>query len=113
MTRQYSQYEITEQATILCLAELNKQVSYAMLYQIKPALVMLEEMYMGKLMAFTATAVGMMEGAKAQKDNSGKEGASQESDGGKFGTVEESSGEVRYTMPHNENIHRAINLPQI
>jgi hypothetical protein len=36
-TRQYSQYEITEQATILCLAELNKQVSYAMLYQVKPA----------------------------------------------------------------------------
>jgi hypothetical protein len=30
-TRQYSQYEITEQGTILSLAELNKQVSYAML----------------------------------------------------------------------------------
>jgi hypothetical protein len=48
----------------------------------------------------------MMEGVKTHKESSGKERASQGRDCGKFGTVEEASGEVLYTMPHNENIHR-------
>jgi hypothetical protein len=64
-SRKNSHYKITEQSVIHYLAELNKQkVSYAILCQVKPALVMKKEMYMGRSTAFTPRANRMMEGAK-------------------------------------------------
>jgi hypothetical protein len=55
--KKYSHYEITERAVVHYIAELNRaQVEYATLCQVKPAIVMMEEMFMGKAMAFTGRA---------------------------------------------------------
>jgi hypothetical protein len=63
--KDYSYYEITEQAVIHYVADLNKQeVSYSTLCQVKPAIVMMEEMFMGKATAFTSRADRLLEGAK-------------------------------------------------
>jgi hypothetical protein len=64
MKQDYSFYEIEEKAVVHYVAELNKaQVSYATC-QVKPAIVMMEEMYRGKAVAFTARADRILEGAK-------------------------------------------------
>jgi hypothetical protein len=103
-SRQYSHYGITEQSVIHYLAELNQQkVSYVVLCQVKPALVMMEEMYMGKSTAFTARADRMMEGAKriaAERREPVKKAAEVILDLLKR-AVE------RYITPHSENIHKA------
>jgi hypothetical protein len=103
-SRQYSHYEIIEQSVIHYLAELNQQkVSYAVLCQVKPALVMMEEMYIGKSTAFTARADRMMEGAKriaAERREPVNKAAEVTLDLLKR-AVEQ------YITPHSENIHRA------
>ena len=57
--------DISEKIVIHYVAELNRQkVSYGILCQVKPALVLLEEMFRGKSDSFTARADRMLEGAK-------------------------------------------------
>ncbi len=100
--RQYSHHEITEQVVIHYLAELNKQqVSYAVLCQVKPALVMMEEIS-GKWTAFTARADKMMEGAKriaAERREPVKKATEVDLELLK-NAVE------KYITSHSENIHR-------
>jgi hypothetical protein len=100
--RQYSHHEITEQVVIHYLVELNKQqVSYAVLCQVKPALVMMEEIS-GKSTAFTARADKMMEGAKriaAERREPVKKATEVDLE------LLKNAGE-KYITPHSENIHR-------
>ncbi len=72
--RDYSPYKITEQAVVHYIAELNREeVGYATLCLVKPAIVLMEEMFMGKATAFTAKWTDYWRGPRGLQQRDGNQ----------------------------------------